>query len=211
MAEDILAAQMAAQAQQQAELQRQMGLNDSMFLNTADADVQNSRQFYLAYEELLADLTHFWKGEVKNDKGEWVKIKGAALMNDTAANVLIMILNASLSKPVRLANFRQEDVMRLAYQSRERIAGWLSTEGWLKYDIPVAYLAMISHQCELLIYASLLWGLNGGGQRFMTTSGRSIENVSQILAPQAVGGQQAGSGRTQQNRGTFLGMPKFWK
>lgn len=163
-------------------------MDSGLFDAFAREEIQNSRQFYLSYEELLDELEHFWKGEVKGDNG-WKKRKGdEAIMNDKAARVLISLLKGTLSRVIRLTNFREEDVKRLAYQSRERIAGWLATEGWLKYKIPVSYLPMISHSCEMLSYSSLLWGLNAGGQRFMNTSVRSVENVSQVFQEQ-MGGQ----------------------
>lgn len=180
---------------------------DSGLFQAGEAEVQNSRQFYLSYEELIDELQHFWKGEVKDEKNEWAKPRNTeALMGPKAAHVLGMILKGGLSKIVRLTNFRQEDVMRLAYQSRERVAGWLATEGWLKYKISVAYLPLISHQCELLIYSSLLWGLNAGGQRFMTTSGRSIESVSMFNPGQ---GGRPGPGKVDDSKKWF-NVPKIW-
>jgi len=168
-------------------------MDSGLFDQGAMNEIQNTRQFYLSYEELVDELEHFWKGEEKVDD-VWInKHKddelNPAIMSDKAARVLVNLLRGALSKIVRLTNFQGEDVKRLAYQSRERIASWLATEGWLKYRIPVSYLPMISHQCELLIYSSLLWGLNAGGQRFMNTSVRSVENVSQIYAQ----GQQRGA------------------
>jgi len=169
-------------------------MDSGLFDAFAREEIQNSRQFYLAYEELLEELEHFWKGEYKTDNG-WKKRKSdkngdnEAIMSDKAARVLISLLKGSLSRVIRLTNFEGEDVKRLAYQSRERIAGWLATEGWLKYQIPVSYLPIISHSCEMLTYSSLLWGKNAGGQRFMNTSIRSMENVSQVF--------QEGAGQTR--------------
>lgn len=157
------------------------GLYDAMAMQ----EIQNSRQFYLSYEELLDDFEHFWKGENKTEKGWTNEFKGKtddpAIMSEKAARVLVNLLRGALSKVIRLTNFKMEDINRLSYQSRERIAGWLATEGWLKYNIPVSYLPMISHQCELLTYSSLLWAKEGGGQRFMNTSVRSVENTSQVF------------------------------
>ncbi len=170
-------------------------MDSGLFDAYAREEIQNSRQFYLSYEEQLEEMEHFWKGEVKTDKG-WSKRKGSdeAIMNDKAARVLISLLRGALSRVIRLTNLQEEHVNRLAYQSRERIAGWLATEGWLKYKIPVSYLPMISHSCEILTFSSLRWGLNAGGQRFMNTSVRSVENVSQVYQENLPGQGRGGVG-----------------
>ena len=41
---------------------------------------------------------------------------------------------------------------------------------------------MISFQSGEMIHAALTWSKNGGGQRFMTRSIISTENVSQLLS-----------------------------
>lgn len=180
---------------------------DSGLFAQQEADVQNSRQFYLSYEDLVNEMEHFWRGEELNEQGAWVTNDDVQpIMDRKASHVLGKILKSGLSNVVRLSNFQQEDVKRLAYQTRERISGWLATEGWLKYGIPVSYLPLISHQCELLIYSGLLWGLNSGGQRFMTTNGRTIESVSQVMT-----GAAAAATASQEKQNKWFKVPKVWK
>lgn len=185
--------QMTANMQAQAQLDAQQ---DSGLLDFQNQQIENSRQFYLGYEEMIDDLEHLWVGDYKKDK-VWKSDRRSELemMSPKAAMILRSILEGVLNRVTRLSNFERDHVYRLTFAGRDAIESWLMTQGQFVYNIDSDYYEIISYQCEMLIFSSLLWGLNAGGRNFMTTSGRTVENVTQIV------GEGAGRGRQQNTLG----------
>jgi len=203
-----------AQAQQQIAQQQAMAgmggmYNSGMYDMAAQQEIQNTRQFYLNYKELLNDTVRTWRGEVETEDG-WKKMTNP-LMNEEAILKLSSMLRDFLSTAVRLSNYEPKYVNLYAFQARKHISKWLHTVGWQKFSVPIENLNMISFRCGQLIHASLNWAKNGGGQKFMTTSIRSIENVSQVYAEQ-MKGQNAGVSDSQLGGGKskFFKFPKIW-
>jgi len=191
---------MAAQTQAS---QNQATQDTGLFMQQ-EQDMENSRQFYLGYEDELDQLIHNWKGERKEGDG-WVKDSaGNRIMSDQAIATVKTMLNSFLIRAVRLGNYEPKLVSTYAYQARKHISKWLHTAGWLKYGIELEYLNLISFQCGQLVHAALSWAQNGGGRHFMTTTNRTIENVSHVLSQPTA--QPTGA---QRNR--FLKIPKLPK
>ncbi len=198
--------QMAAELQAQAQLNAQQ---DSGLLDFQNQQIENSRQFYLGYEDMVDDLEHLWVGDYKKEK-VWYNDKrdDLKMMSPKAAMILRSILEGVLNRVTRLSNFQLEQVYRLTFAGRDAIESWLMTQGQFVYNIDSDYYEIISYQCEMLILSSLQWALNAGGRNFMTTSGRTVENVTQLV------GEGVGRGRQQNTLGMGYGQQekkKWWK
>ena len=174
-----------------------------------EQDMESSRQFYLGYEDELDQLIQMWRGYKRTASGNtWVKDnKAEAMMSDEAISTVKTMLNSFLIRAVRLGNYDPKMVNLYSYQARKHVSKWLHTSGWLRYKIKLEYLNPISFQAGQLVHAALSWAQNGGGRHFMTTTNRTIENVSYVGNGQPQQGQPNAGKR-------FLGklpkLPKPW-
>lgn len=192
----------------QTQAQQNAAQQDTGLFGVPEADMESSRQFYLGYEDELDQLLQMWRGYKKTANGNaWVKDKKAeAMMSDEAISTVKTMLNSFLLRAVRLGNYEPKLVNLYSYQARKHVSKWLHTSGWLMYKIKLEYLNPISFQAGQLVHAALSWAQNGGGRHFMTTTNRTIENVS-VVNSQPSQGQPNASKR-------FLGklpkLPKPW-
>lgn len=182
--EDAAYAQQAAADQQ---LQQQQMMNSGLYPMMQGQGL-NTREFYLEYEQMLDELVQSWRGLIK-EGGEWKPVESTdgnamRIMSEEAISVIIGMVRNFLSTPNRLANQEEKYINLYAFQARKHISKFLHTIGWLKYNIKVEYLNLISFQCGQIIHAALTWSKGASGQRFMTRSIISHENVSQIIADQ---------------------------
>lgn len=194
----------------QTQAQQTAAQQDTGLFGAQEADMESSRQFYLGYEDELDQLIHMWRGDKKNDKDRWVRDRSARpMMDDAAIGIVKTMLNNFLIRAVRLGNYEPKMVNTYAYQARKHISKWLHTSGWQKYKIELEYLNVISFQCGQIAHAALTWAQNAGGRHFMTTTNRTIENVSYVNP----GGQGQGGRGGQGDGGSrrFLKLPKIPK
>ena len=185
--DDLNAAYLQGQTDTQMAMSQQtqaaQGLNSGLYPQT-DTDASfNTREFYLGYEELLTEKMQAWRGKVKNEAGEWID-GGKVFMKEAAIAVVVSMIRDMMSVPSRLSNLDEDYVALYAYQARKHISKFLHTVGWTDYEIPIEYMGIISFQSGQIIHAGLTWAKNAGGQRFMTRSIISHENVSRIFAGQ---------------------------
>ncbi|KKN54749.1 hypothetical protein LCGC14_0589010 [marine sediment metagenome] len=182
--DDLTAAYLQGQSDTQVAMsqstQQQQALNSGLYPQT-DTDASfNTREFYLGYEDLLMEKMQAWRGKIKNDAGEWID-GGQVFMKEAAIAVVINMIRDMMSVPSRLSNLDENYVSLYAYQARKHISKFLHTVGWTDYEIPIEYMGIISFQSGQIIHAGLTWAKNAGGQRFMTRSIVSHENVSRLF------------------------------
>ena len=191
----------------QTQAQQNAAQQDTGLFGIQEADMESSRQFYLGYEDELDQLIQMWRGYKRTTNGSgWIKDKNATpMMADAAISTVKTMLNSFLIRAVRLGNYEPKMVNLYSYQARKHVSKWLHTSGWLKYGIELEYLNPISFQCGQLVHAALSWAQNGGGRHFMTTTNRTIENVSYVGNSQS--DQQQGGGGNRR----FLKLPKLPK
>lgn len=192
----------------QTQAQQTAAQQDTGLFGIQEADMESSRQFYLGYEDELDQLIQMWRGYKRNKNGtDWMRDKAVTpMMSDEAIGTVKTMLNNFLIRAVRLGNYEPKLVNLYSYQARKHISKWLHTSGWLKYNIELEYLNIISFQCGQLAHAALTWAQNGGGRHFMTTTNRTIENVSYVGNGQGDPTQGGGSSNKR-----FLKLPKLLK
>ncbi len=164
---------------------KEAAINNGMYAQMAQNETASTREFYLSYADLIDEQVEMWRGKIKKN-GEWIEPDPTnhgkyRIMSEPAISVISGMMSSFLSISNRLANQEEEFISTYAFQARKHISKFLHTKGWLEYKIPVAYLSQISFQAGQTIHAALTWSKNAGGQRFLTRSIISHENVSQII------------------------------
>lgn len=64
--------------------------------------------------DILEELKHKLKGEIKNDSEKWIKV-GIPLLNNTGVESIVSFISFYLNRVVILSNFDQEDIAFLIY------------------------------------------------------------------------------------------------
>jgi len=75
-------------------------------------------------DDMLVQIDHFLRGKIKNAEGEFIKVY-EPIMSEEGINLLIGDLRFHINKVTFLSNLREEDVWRIALESRKMIIRWL--------------------------------------------------------------------------------------
>ena len=164
---------------------KERAVNNGLYAQLAQKETASTREFYLAYEDLILRKVQRWRGKIY-ENGAWVEPEPDSpgkhrMMSEEAISVLIDIIEDFLSVAERLANQDEEYIKTYAYQGRQHASRFLHTKAWLYCNVPKEHLRRISFQVGQIIHTALTWSKNAGGQRFMTRSIISHENVSQLI------------------------------
>lgn len=160
-------------------LAQQQLINSGFYPAGEDVAAVNTREFYLAYEELLEEAAQGWRGLIK-EAGEW-KDKGIRVMDEAAITTISNHLRTFLSVPVRLGDLEEDEVLKISYEGTQTIIDWLHKVGWVKYGVNIEHFDMIIMNVFTIVRLALTWSKRSGGKRLMTTSIRSVEQVSQMI------------------------------
>ena len=183
----------------QAVAAKESAVNNGLYAQLAQNETASTREFYLAYEDSLTEQIETWRGKMKQN-GEWIepdpqKPGQSRIMTEEAISMIIGMIRSFLTTHNRLAN-QDEDMIRIyAYQGRDHISRFLHKVAWLKYKIPHYHLRSISFQSGQTIHAALTWSKNAGGQRFMTRSIISHENINQLITKQGQDDKKKGEAK----------------
>jgi len=165
---------------------KEQAVNNGMYSQLQQQDAASTREFYLSYEDVIDEQIQMWRGLIKQGD-QWIEpdpknVGGSRIMSEPAISIIVGMMRSFLSIPNRLSNQEETFISSYAFQARKHISKFLHTKGWIDFKIPIAYLGQISFQAGQTIHSALTWSRNGGGQRFMTRSIVSHENVTQITA-----------------------------
>lgn len=169
------------QEMQQAMQQQEYG---NMGFYADDRTIENARVYYLESDELLNDI---WKMLTGRETLASPRNEQIAMMSDVAATKLLYIIRLPVDKMSRLSTYDERQINQAMLNYSNTIAGWLNMQGGPIYNIKIDDYPTIQIQLEQVLLASFNWAKNSGGQRFMTTTNKSVESQSQILSAQAQG------------------------
>jgi len=150
--------------------------------NYAMFDTQTSPELVrelLQNDDILLKVEHLLKGEIYNDEqGKWIKVY-KPLMNDEGINNLLLDLSLRIHKNLILSNFDEQDVMRIALETRKQMVTEIYMNGD-NYGLKVGDTSSKSRIVKLLdhaVYSSLRRAFMHGEKDFLGRSVTHSENV----------------------------------